>query len=187
MPSKSSNKRDKLIDSATSLAYRSGFGETSIADVAHEADVPLGNVYFYFKTKAELGEAVVAHKLAYFDHLKSGFEVSPDPKQRLIAYIRMTEDNKDNISERGCPVGTFCSELAKETSPLAEVSAQLFKIPLAWITAQFSQIVGQSHAAAHAIQLMSSLQGISELAHVLREPKLVTQEAQRLSAWIETL
>ena len=46
------------------LAYRDGFRESSLADIAKAAHVPVGNVYYYFKTKEELGEAVVERRLA---------------------------------------------------------------------------------------------------------------------------
>ncbi len=48
------------------LAYRNGFSETSLADIAEAAHVPIGNVYYYFKTKEELGGAVVERRLAQF-------------------------------------------------------------------------------------------------------------------------
>jgi AcrR family transcriptional regulator len=52
-------KRERLIRTATRLLYRQGFAKTSLADIAQAAEVPLGNVYYYFKTKSELAEAVV--------------------------------------------------------------------------------------------------------------------------------
>ena len=52
------DKRARLIETTMKLAYKHGFRETSLADIAEAAHVPLGNVYYYFKTKDELGEAV---------------------------------------------------------------------------------------------------------------------------------
>jgi AcrR family transcriptional regulator len=49
------DKRTRLIETAMKLAYRNGFRETSLADIAQAAHVPVGNVYYYFKTKEELG------------------------------------------------------------------------------------------------------------------------------------
>jgi TetR/AcrR family transcriptional repressor of nem operon len=44
------DKRTRLIETATKLAYGRGFRETSLADIAKAARVPVGNVYYYFKT-----------------------------------------------------------------------------------------------------------------------------------------
>ncbi len=58
------DKRSRLLSAAVDLAYQNGFGATSLADIAREAKVPLGNVYYYFKTKDEIGEAIVELRLA---------------------------------------------------------------------------------------------------------------------------
>ena len=58
------DKRSQLVSAAVGLAYQNGFEATSLADIAREAKVPLGNVYYYFKTKDEIGEAIVELRLA---------------------------------------------------------------------------------------------------------------------------
>jgi AcrR family transcriptional regulator len=64
------DKRTRLIETATKLAYRRGFRQTSLADIAEAANAPVGNVYYYFKTKDELGEAFVEERLAEFRALR---------------------------------------------------------------------------------------------------------------------
>src|SRR5258708_5168842 len=39
------DKRTRLIETAMKLAYRNGFRETSLADIAQAAHVPVGNVF----------------------------------------------------------------------------------------------------------------------------------------------
>src|SRR5258707_3396876 len=53
------DKRSRLVRAAVELAYQNGFGATSLADIAREAEGPLGNVYYYFKTTDEIGEAIL--------------------------------------------------------------------------------------------------------------------------------
>src|SRR6266436_1961921 len=57
------DKRSRLLSAAVELTYQNGFEATSLADIAREAKVPLGNVYYYFKTKDEIGEAIVELRL----------------------------------------------------------------------------------------------------------------------------
>src|SRR5258706_1328892 len=38
------------------LSHQHGFGNTRLADIAKAAKVPPGNLYYYFKTKEEIGE-----------------------------------------------------------------------------------------------------------------------------------
>src|SRR6202040_3940961 len=68
------DKRTRLIETATKLAYGRGFRETSLADIAEAARVPVGNVYYYFKTKEELAEAVVERRLEEFRAARMGEE-----------------------------------------------------------------------------------------------------------------
>ena len=51
MPAKSERTRQRIIDAANQLFYRKGYNRTSFTDVVEEADVPRGNIYYYFKTK----------------------------------------------------------------------------------------------------------------------------------------
>src|SRR5579883_46467 len=44
-------KRAELVRAAKQLLHAQGFQRTTLADVARVAKVPLGNVYYYFKTK----------------------------------------------------------------------------------------------------------------------------------------
>jgi len=48
-----------LVAAASDLLYEHGVERTTLADIAQAADVPLGNVYYYFKTKDDIVAAVV--------------------------------------------------------------------------------------------------------------------------------
>jgi AcrR family transcriptional regulator len=52
-------KRDRLIAGARETIHRQGFKATTIADIAQASDVPVGNVYYYFKSKDELVAAAI--------------------------------------------------------------------------------------------------------------------------------
>ena len=60
--SRPSDKRERLLEAGRCLIHRQGFRHTTLADIARESGVPLGNVYYYFRTKDELLDAV-AHRL----------------------------------------------------------------------------------------------------------------------------
>ena len=53
------DKRIRLICAAKKLIYYKGFYQTTLADIAAEANIPLGNVYYYFKTKGLIAEEVI--------------------------------------------------------------------------------------------------------------------------------
>ena len=68
---------------ARTLAYRHGLREASLADIARQAQVPLGNVYYYFKTKEEIGEAIVEERLADMKSLQRKLEELDHPEDRF--------------------------------------------------------------------------------------------------------
>src|SRR5258707_14500128 len=108
------DKRTRLIETAMKLAYRNGFRETSLADIAKAAHVPVGNVYYYFKTKGELGEAVVERRLEEARAFKAEMRRLSSPKQRLIAFVDNIQRNKEQFARAGWPFGGLCAELRKE-------------------------------------------------------------------------
>lgn len=58
MTYKRSNKDSKLVEAMTKLLKTNSYYSVPLADVAREADVPLGNVYYYFKTKKAIVDRI---------------------------------------------------------------------------------------------------------------------------------
>ena len=169
------------------LTYRHGFGATALADIAEEAEVPLGNVYYYFKTKDEIGAAIVDQRLAHSRAQRAEWGQAEDPKDRLRAFVRMTLDNRDTLARGGCPVGSLCSELHKDGGPLANQATKIFAELLDWLESQFQALGKGADSRGLAVHLLSALQGVSPLAQSFHDPGLVAQEASRLNEWIRTL
>jgi TetR/AcrR family transcriptional repressor of nem operon len=180
------DKRSRLRRSAVELAYRQGFRKTTIADLAAESGVPIGNVYYYFKTKDELGEAILDSRLGEFHQLRDLAETRPDPKARIELLIDATLENRKLVAQRGCPIGSLCAELLKEGGTLGQKSNALFAEPLDWLAEQFRKL-GQTDGHGLALQLMATLQGVSLLAQSFRDPGLIQTEALRLKAWLAAL
>src|SRR5260370_1329631 len=92
------DKRTRLIETATKLAYGRGFRETSLADIAEAARVPVGNVYYYFKTKEELAEAVVERRLEEFRAARAEWDRLSSPKERLLAFVGSVQANREQLA-----------------------------------------------------------------------------------------
>src|ERR1700731_4737237 len=137
MPRTKTDKRSRLIQTAVKLAYRHGFRTTSLADIAEAARVPVGNVYYYFKTKEELAEAVVERRLEEFRAARAEWDRWSSPKERLLAFVGSVQANREQLARGGCPLGGLCTELHKEGGALAKRSAALFNEPIRWLEEQF--------------------------------------------------
>ena len=184
MPRTKTDKRSRLIQTAVKLAYLHGFRTTSLADIAEAAKVPVGNVYYYFKTKDEIGDAIVEQRLLEVRALQEQWDQRGSPKERLLACIENTFENRDLLARGGCPVGTLCSELHKEGGPLAKKATALFTELLAWMEGHFRAIGRGDTSRKLATQLLSSLQGVSVVAHGSGNPELVAMETKRLKDWV---
>src|SRR5258708_38427833 len=96
------DKRTRLIETATKLAYARGFRETSLADIAEAARVPVGNVYYYFKTKEELAEAVVERRLGEFRAAREEWDRLSSPQQRLFTFVGCVEAHPEQPEPGEC-------------------------------------------------------------------------------------
>jgi AcrR family transcriptional regulator len=179
------DKRSRLVSAAVDLAYQNGFGATSLADIAREAEVPLGNVYYYFKTKDEIGEAIVELRLAEMSARRQRWDETGSPKDRLCACVQGVLDNKDFLAQHGCAVGTFCSELHKAGGVVAPKASEILAQHLAWIESQFRALGKGKDSNGLAVHLLSAMQGVSVLAHAFHDSGLVAAETKRLKSWIQ--
>src|SRR5713226_387054 len=170
------DKRTRLIETATKLAYGRGFREASLADIAEAARVPVGNVYYYFKTKEELGEAVVERRLAQFREFRDQLDRLSSPKERLFAFVESIRSNKDQLALGGCPLGGLCLELHKEGGALAKKSAALYTEPMAWLEKQFRGTGHGEDSRKLAVHVFSAFQGMAAVAYGANNPDVVVTE-----------
>jgi TetR/AcrR family transcriptional regulator, transcriptional repressor for nem operon len=187
MQQRKANNRERLLHAAEKTTYRYGFGPAAIADIAKEARIPLGNVYYYFKTKDEIGDAIIELRVSRFRKLLEELSKAPSPKERLCAFVQIKIKNRLDLARGGCPVGTLCSELQKHGGPAARKSPVLFATALDWMEAQFRALGKGAESRSLAVHLLAATQGVSVLAHTFHDPKLIAMEAARLQKWIRSL
>jgi TetR/AcrR family transcriptional regulator, transcriptional repressor for nem operon len=182
----SGGKRERLIGGALQALHAQGVESTTLADIAALADVPVGNVYYYFKTKDELVEAVIAAHAEEIETRLAALEHHRTPKARLKAFVRMLTEQRELAARYGCPQGSLCSELDKRDDELSRSCAQLIRRPIEWAEQQFREM-GRRDARELAVALIASYQGISLLTNTFREPDLMAREGRRLERWIDSL
>ena len=181
------SKRTRLLQAANKLVHQQGFNQTTLADIAQEAEVPLGNVYYYYKTKEDIGQALIEHRANFYGALLASWEKSPDPKKRILALIEEVESQREVLACSGCPIGSLCQELHKDGGPLADKAASLLAAILTWLEQQFRLLGKGAESADLALQLLSALQGASLITHTFHQPDLIVRETTRLKAWLEAL
>jgi AcrR family transcriptional regulator len=180
------DKRERLVAGARRVIHQQGVEKTTIADIARAADVPLGNVYYYFKTKDQLVAAAIdGHTRDVHAALRS-LERHRTPKTRLKALVRELMSQRELVAEYGCPLGSLCSELDKRTDGLDHTCSELLRLPVEWAEQQFRSM-GRRDARDLAVALIASYQGIALLTNTFRDPELMAREGRRLARWIDAL
>lgn len=185
MPRPATDKRERLADAALDLAYRRGFERASIADIAEHAGVASGSVYYYFKTKDDVGKAIVDRLAERYLAVTEGWRGLPSPEDRLVSLLGMYLDDADNVRAYGCPLGAVCAELGKHSAELGAAAGQVFAALIDWAAGEFGELgFGEAAARARATHLIAVIQGAAALSNALDDPEPLQREAAHLERWI---
>ncbi len=115
------NTKDKLIDTAVALFALKGFNNTGIAEILTQVGVPKGSFYHYFKSKEDLGLAVIDH---YGDMLCKGLATSLQtgqgaPLVRLRQYFdEVLAYFGEHFGRCNCLLGNLGQELALQSDSM---------------------------------------------------------------------
>ncbi|PZG18282.1 TetR/AcrR family transcriptional regulator [Nonomuraea aridisoli] len=184
--SKRAGKRERLAGAAVRVLHEQGVEKTTLADIARAADVPVGNVYYYFKTKDQLVEAAIDAHARELESLVATLERLPAPQERLKALLRGWVEQRDLTARHGCPTGSLASELDKRGDGLDRAVAGVMARLLDWVAGQFAAM-GRDDARELAVALLAAYQGAALLTNTFRDPALMETEGRRLERWIDTL
>jgi AcrR family transcriptional regulator len=180
------SKRERLLAAAIQLLHQQGVENTTLADIAKLAEVPVGGVYYYFKTKDDVIAAVIeahaAHTKTFLVRIES---MHPSPKDRLKALVDEFAAQHEAIAQFGCPLGTLCSELDKRSDE-PSIAAHLMLGPIEWAAEQY-RALGRDDAHELALDLLAAYEGSALLSNTLRDPAILTKAAQRIRDSIDAL
>jgi len=184
-PYDSASKRKELLRAATDLFYRRSFRGTSLADVASQAGIPLGNVHYYFPSKQALAKAVVAaYRASMLDAFKDWEAAYEQPLLRLKALVTSPLQAADDVVRWGCPQGSLCQELEKLDPAVGQgtLGSSMLESWVAWAEAQFRLLGCENDSRSRAIQLVAGIQGTMLLAHALHSSEVLREGLARMES-----
>lgn len=84
------DKRQKIMDAAVIVFALKGFYNSTVADVAREADVADGTIYLYFKNKDDLLISIFEHSMDMFiGAVRHEMELISGPSQKIKSFISL--------------------------------------------------------------------------------------------------
>src|SRR5437879_7928268 len=108
--------RDQILDAASRLIHLQGYHCTSLDDVLRESGVGKGNFYYHFRSKEELGYAILDQIVAGFvERTLEPCFADPDgvPLGQIRCFLdRLEQAQRDRKCVGGCGMGNLASELS---------------------------------------------------------------------------
>jgi TetR/AcrR family transcriptional repressor of nem operon len=109
-----------------------GYHNTSLDDVLRESKVGKGNFYHYFRSKEELGYAILERIVQAFirENLEPCFrDQGLDPIEQIHGFLdRVLETQRQRNCVGGCPMGNLASELSDLHEGFRQRLAQVFTL-----------------------------------------------------------
>ncbi|KDN54606.1 TetR/AcrR family transcriptional regulator [Flavobacterium seoulense] len=126
--SKAANTRLTILHKAFELIYTKGYQTTSIDEIIATTKVTKGAFYYHFKTKDEMGIAIIEEilKPTMMKHFIEPIEKSQNPIDdfyNMISYLLM--DDPFLQVKYGCPVGNLTQEMSPWNNNFTEALREL--------------------------------------------------------------
>src|SRR5262245_43516265 len=143
--------RDAIVVAASRLMHVHGYQQTSLDDVLRESGVGKGNFYYHFKSKEELGHAILSEVIQAF------LERTLEPcfagdRSRPLDQVRCFLDRVLEIQRRSnCVGGCALGNLASELSDVHEgFRTRLTEVFTAWQD-RLTQALSQAQTLGHVV------------------------------------
>jgi TetR/AcrR family transcriptional repressor of nem operon len=125
--------RNQILDAAGRLIHLRGYHCTSLDDVLRDSGVGKGNFYYHFKSKEELGYAIIERLVRGFVErtLEPAFaDPEADPVVQIHGFLdRVLDSQRQRNCIGGCPMGNLASELSDVHEGFRKRLAEVF---VAW-------------------------------------------------------
>lgn len=126
------NKKEAIIFTAARLIHERGYHNIGIKSILDELSIPKGSFYHYFKSKEDLGLAIIEV------YIKDTYDCILQAEKSLdgvkdffnIFFNRLVELSL----KRGCPVGNLILELSDENESFRLKLMEWYKAVEAWIS-----------------------------------------------------
>ncbi len=186
------DRRAQIVDAATAVMTSRGFQQTSVDDVIREAGLcGKAHFYHYFKSKEELGYAVLRHQFESFADEGLGILRDPlvDPVERLDRFLDwIVESNNDCDCSVMGPCGGLAAEMARQHEGFRKQIDAVFEGWTAQLQALLwearSQLCSDSDPERMARFMVATLEGAFFMSRVKQESTVLAGVATELKRYV---
>lgn len=186
------DRRTQIVDAATAVMASRGFQQTSVDDVIREAGLcGKAHFYHYFKSKEELGYAVLRRQFESFADEGLAILRDPlvDPVVRLDRFLNwVVESYNDCDCSMGGPCGGLAAEMARQHEGFRKQVDAVFEGCTAQLQALFwearSQLGSDSDPERMARFVVATLEGAFFMSRVKQESTVLAGVAAELRRYV---
>jgi TetR/AcrR family transcriptional repressor of nem operon len=176
-----------ILDVAEQLAQTRGYNGFSYADIAAQLGVTKASLHYHFRSKAELGRALIMrYHIAFGAALEAIDRQAVKPTQKLRQYVGLYDAVMRN--DRMCLCGMLAAEHATLTAPMQEGLKQFFNMNERWLTAvlldgrRSGSLVFKESASERARVVLGALEGAMLVARSYGDPRRFHAAAEHVLA-----
>jgi TetR/AcrR family transcriptional repressor of nem operon len=185
-----SSAAERILDIAERLAQTRGFNGFSYADVAEELAVTKASLHYHFRSKADLGRAlIVRYQRVFGGALAEIGEGSRSAREKLRRYVALYDAVMRE--DRMCLCGMFAAEYATLPEPMQEELRRFFDANEAWLAAvlregrETGEIYFPESPEQRARVFVGALEGAMLMARSYRDDRRFRAAADYLLADLE--
>lgn len=181
MSKKGDLRREAIVAAAARLFWENGFAATSLSDIARNAKVPQGNMFYYFRSKADIALAVADVFVEETEALINEAEAaSHDPRQRIRFLLgRLGQSSRSRV-DNGCPISAAVRDFRRPAPAASERAGQSFELIVSFIARELQKTGPRpSIALARARSMVVEWQGGIALAHAFGDMTVLAESLRR--------
>ena len=182
---RSSDARERLLDSAAQLILRRGYAAIGVAEICASADVRKGSFYHFFESKQALTIEVIDE---YWSCQRTGWEAilgSESTALQRIENLFRAQAEGQRVSKAssgfvdGCLLGNLALELSNQDAVVASRLTAIFDEQIKLLeevlteAAEHGDIPATSTGPAKARALLAQLEGSVMFAKLANDPSLL--------------
>ncbi|MBW3096809.1 TetR/AcrR family transcriptional regulator [Pseudohoeflea coraliihabitans] len=182
MAKKGDARRESIVAAAADLFWRHGYGGTSLGEIARAANVPPGNMFYYFRSKADLAQGVADVFVSETEALiTETSRCCEDPAERCRFLVRRLQQSSRSRMERGCPISLAVRDFRTVAPAASARAAESFSLLIGFLAGEFGRI-GQrpSQAMARGRAVIAEWQGGIALAHAASDMTILAESFRRI-------
>src|SRR3990172_8344045 len=144
----SKSTKEEILQTVCGLIHRKGFNNTSLEDILRESGVGKGNFYYYFKSKDDLGFAIL-DRLALWTREEVGRGIFGSRENAVEEIFDLFDFLVSMQREAGCMGGCPLGNLALELSDIHDGFRQRIEEIIGTWQSQIADALSRAQAKGH--------------------------------------